>query len=517
VVDNKLTAHDTRPLILISTIAQQSIVKRFCLKAALAGVKLDTPVNLAQALTHSPLIAPFKPLQDYRALFRFALRALAVSPLVALDNDLRKAFLDGSLAEIAPEYSGFMLDISGTERLHRGEEQLARRLFKALEARGITGRIAIASNIGCAWANSRYAASELTIVANNDVRSSLLPLPIASFRFEPAVTNALAELGLYTVDALLRLQVKDIGLRFGVHSLRRMHQALGSVDEHFEALASETEYSVTRKFEIPIENLSAAQEITLQLLRSLLINLNLYGLKAGSFLITFTTRTIRGETGVHKKEIALQSASNATDSIMHIVAPVIESFKVPGGIVLVSVLAQAVVCQLSEQQQMFESPYAQELKRNSEEFLNTLTARLGAEQVQQVTLHESYIPERSFSYAPIVRNQVVKEAAPLFSIISEGNIPTRPPQIFSHAEKISVLALLPDRPPARIEWRGTQYKILAGRGPERIAPEWWRNVRETSVQNSFSRDYFTLQDHTGRWLWVYRNLQNLEWWIHGVW
>lgn len=505
---------DSRPLLLTSTIAQQSIVKRCCEHATRAGVRLNSPINLAQAVTHDPVIAPFKPLQEYRALFRLALRALAVSPLVALDTDLRKAFLQGALLDIAPEYSGFMLDISGTERLHRGEELLAQRIFNALRARGIRGRIGIAPTIGCAWAHSRYGASPLTIVPNNAVRDSLSPLPIASLRFDTAIITALAELGLHQIEALLRLPLKEIGLRFGVQTLRRIHQALGTVDEHFEALAPEPEYSARRTFEIPIEHLAAAQEISLQLLRELLTQLNLYGLKAGSFLISFTTQTIHGDKQAHHKEISLQSASNATASILCIVAPVIESFKIPGGIISIVVTARAVQQQIDEQQQIFESPYAREMQRHSEEFLNTLTARLGAEQVRQVTMRESYIPERSFTYVPITT------AAKQIAIPS--GIPARPPQIFVQPERISAVALLPDRPPARIEWRGATYKILSGRGPERIAPEWWNNLatpsthRDSSSRNA-TRDYFTLQDHTGRWLWVYRNLHDLQWWIHGIW
>ncbi len=501
---------NVRPLLLTSTVAQQSVVKRCCKLATHAGVKRDSPINLAQALTHNPLILPFKPLQEYRALFRLALRALSLSPLVALDNDLSRAFNNGALLEISPEYSGFMLDISGTERLHRGEELLAQRLFKALSARGITARIAITPNIGCAWALSRYSSHELTIVPNDLVRDAMVALPIASLRLEPAVTTALNELGLYVVDALLRLPLKDIGLRFGVQSLRRIHQALGTVDEHFEAISPEPRYTASKDFEIPIENLSAAQEITLQLLRALLTELNLYGLKAGSFLITFTTRLdYSGDTQTHNKEIALQSASNATASIMHIVGPVIESFKIPGAIVSVLVTAQAITRHLNEQQQIFESPYAKELQRNAEELLNNLTARLGVDQVKQITLHQSYIPERSFSYVP---TKTLREGNLLKDIAISPAIPTRPPQIFRNAEKISAVALLPDRPPARITWRGATYKIINGKGPERIAPEWWRG---DSITNA-TRDYFTLQDHTGRWLWVYRNIPNLDWWIHGI-
>jgi protein ImuB len=75
--------------------------------------------------------------------------------------------------------------------------------------------------------------------------------------------------------------------------------------------------------------------------------------------------------------------------------------------------------------------------------------------------------------------------------------------------------MLPDKPPSRIQWRGKHLSIISGTGPERIAPEWWR----THLHNdSFvGRDYFTIQDDAGRWLWVFRETRTQRWFVHGVW
>jgi protein ImuB len=83
--------------------------------------------------------------------------------------------------------------------------------------------------------------------------------------------------------------------------------------------------------------------------------------------------------------------------------------------------------------------------------------------------------------------------------------------------------MLPDKPPSWISWRGERLNIVSGFGPERIAPEWWHgNLSEQKALDLklAERDYFTLQDNQGRWLWVFRanlNDTSQNWFIHGVW
>jgi protein ImuB len=81
------------------------------------------------------------------------------------------------------------------------------------------------------------------------------------------------------------------------------------------------------------------------------------------------------------------------------------------------------------------------------------------------------------------------------------------------------MALLPDQPPRRFEWRGQAYKVVAGDGPERIHGEWWRRDKEVWAV----RDYFRIEDEQGGRFWVFRrgdgmdnSTGDLSWWIHGV-
>ena len=70
-----------------------------------------------------------------------------------------------------------------------------------------------------------------------------------------------------------------------------------------------------------------------------------------------------------------------------------------------------------------------------------------------------------------------------------------------------------------IRWRDEDHRVLSALGPCRISPEWWRHAAASpsAIAPDKTRDYFKLQDHAGRWLWVYREVETSRWFIHGRW
>jgi protein ImuB len=57
-----------------------------------------------------------------------------------------------------------------------------------------------------------------------------------------------------------------------------------------------------------------------------------------------------------------------------------------------------------------------------------------------------------------------------------------------------------------IRWRRRPLRIVAADGPERIAPEWWTPVALAAglQERARTRDYWRVEDTTGRRLWLYR-------------
>ena len=95
--------------------------------------------------------------------------------------------------------------------------------------------------------------------------------------------------------------------------------------------------------------------------------------------------------------------------------------------------------------------------------------------------------------------------------------PERPVRLFRDPEPVEVTAEIPEGPPARFHWRRALHRIAAAEGPERIAPEWWRDK-----EGAATRDYFRVEDEDGRRYWLYREgfYGGAEafprWFMHGI-
>ncbi|HUN81269.1 MAG TPA: DNA polymerase Y family protein, partial [Phycisphaerae bacterium] len=123
---------------------------------------------------------------------------------------------------------------------------------------------------------------------------------------------------------------------------------------------------------------------------------------------------------------------------------------------------------------------------------------------------QSYVPEEAFVHASAgekTENQKPKTKIPEFEIYSAH----RPSQLLERPEAVRVMSLVPDGPPMWLDWRGQAGGVVAASGPERIAFPWW------TPQLGVTRDYFETEDEFGRRLWIYRDGQSGQWFVHGQW
>src|SRR5207253_6014909 len=94
----------------------------------------------------------------------------------------------------------------------------------------------------------------------------------------------------------------------------------------------------------------------------------------------------------------------------------------------------------------------------------------------------------------------------------------RPQRLLDRPEAIDVIYATPEGMPRRFVWRRTVHDIARAEGPERIAPEWWRQPSTSRL-----RDYYRVEDATGRRYWIYREGVVGDgrggapaWFIHGL-
>ncbi|ODR96629.1 hypothetical protein AUC69_13515 [Methyloceanibacter superfactus] len=148
--------------------------------------------------------------------------------------------------------------------------------------------------------------------------------------------------------------------------------------------------------------------------------------------------------------------------------------------------------------------------------IDALANRLGIRAVRRLFPRSSYIPERAQS------TRGAFAGVPIWPHEASAK-PPRPLCLLSRPEPVTVLAEIPEGPPARFTWRRVSRRVVKAQGPERIAPEWWRALNLLAGTSLRTRDYYRLEDEDGCRYWVFREGlygdgedEAPDWFLHGV-
>ena len=159
-----------------------------------------------------------------------------------------------------------------------------------------------------------------------------------------------------------------------------------------------------------------------------------------------------------------------------------------------------------------------------DQLTDQLGNRLGADNVVRFAPHASYLPERAVvAFSPLGSPLRSPHRPPLGSShaarpdsaqpdpMLDIEIPwtqgmPRPLSLFLRPEPIEAVAPVPDDPPVLFRWRKQLHRVAWAEGPERLSTEWWREVGLSAMPEALrTRDYFRVEDTSGRRFWLYRN------------
>jgi protein ImuB len=505
--------HSPQAILLTAQHAQHTVVMRACPFARTAGVRPLMPLSLAKALTpeQGTYCERFDPVRDAEALHNLAVWCLKFSPLVGLDTELHNARLKNDLSSLHPLYYGIILDLTGTERIHRDLSHFSHTLHALFKN---TARVALAPTIGGAWALSRFGPISLSVTPSLPaLRDAVYELPVRALRVDTTTTTRLHDVGVYTIGQLLELPRHSLTERFGKHLVYRLSQLLGAIEERFYSVIPPKKHIQRKVFEPPLTHRRAITFALEKLFSALIQGLQQKHTSAQLFSLTLL------DTSGHSihKELPLISASNDHRHLTSILQPIIDNMRFCGELREIVIEAKNTV-HIHQEQSTFTSDTGgdiETIQRSYKELLNTFSVRIGKDRIVHAYHKNSYIPEHSFCYRSVLDEKASHHSLTLHQPPVTYDSHERPPTLFSTPEPITTIAMLPDKPPSRIHWRNTTLTVLSGTGPERIAPEWWRGDLQ---RDRFSeRDYFTIQDDCGRWLWVFREQRTQAWFIHGVW
>ncbi|MFL6734936.1 MAG: DUF6504 family protein [Sphingomicrobium sp.] len=450
-------------------------------RGARAGARLTD----ARALDPGLIAVPADPDGDIALVERLARWSVRWSPLVEIDG------LDA-----------LRLDISGVAHLFGGEEALVRDMNARFERLGLTSRIAVAPTPRAAWALSHYAHQ--TICGEN-IGVALAPLPVAALRLPEQATRTLERLGLKTIGTLAGIERRSLARRFreADNPVDALDRALGRRPEPLTGTRIEAPPRATLRLTEPVND-PAILPSSLARMADPMVR-ELAHRRLGVRRIAFQAFRVDGELG----EVEAETARPTRDAahIVRLLSEKVQSLD-PGfgfdGFALTAVWSEPL--DAGQDALLGEPPRELELAR----LIDRLVARMGVERVRRPLARESHLPERASGWESAVHKPSTAACR-----LQEGQ---RPQRLLDRPEAIAVVYATPEGVPRRFVWRRAVHDIARVEGPERIAPEWWRQAPNTRL-----RDYYRVEDDAGRRYWIYR--EGLvgdgrggapEWYLHGL-
>ncbi|MCB1498215.1 MAG: DNA polymerase Y family protein [Bauldia sp.] len=469
------------------------------IKSALRIVALD---EAAASLG----LEPGQPLADARAM---APALDAVDEDAAADAALLAAIADWAeryTPLVALDAGGLMLDVTGCAHLFGGEDALVADLEARLADQGFAARAAIASTPGAAAAAARFTTRRS--VAADATPALLAPLPLAALRLEVETVSALDRVGLKRIGQVMTAPRAPLAARFGNGLLRRLDQALGSLEEPIGPRRPVAALIAERRFAEPIARAEDIAASILSLAASLAASLEARGEGARGYELAL----FRVDGAVRRIAVGASRPIRAPDLVLDLFrekfAGLAEEIDAGFGFDMVRLSVPVSAADAPAQVDLAgDATGESDLGR----LIDRIGARLGAERVSRIAAGDSHVPER----AEMRGGGAGTATTPWRDSTGDGTI-DRPLRLFARPEPVEAMAAVPDGPPLRFRWRRALYQIVRAEGPERIAPEWWRDGEE------LSRDYFRVEDPAGHRFWLYREgLYGREtsaprWYLHGV-
>jgi protein ImuB len=442
--------------------------------AAERGARAGARLTDARALDPALIAMPADPIGDQALLQRLAKWAQRWSPLVEVD-----------------EPDGLRLDVSGVAHLFGGEKALVQDVIARFAAMGLTTRVAIAPTAAAAWAFSRFGGDELA------------QLHVSALRLEPDTVRTLERLGLKTIGALTALPRLALARRFrGAEDVvDALDRALGRKPEPLTALADDPPPRAMLKLEEPATHPEAAPQALERLVPKLVAELEERHLGARRLSL----QGYRVDGSVATASVATAIASREPKHLQRLLADKAAALDPGFGFDAFALVADWTESLDAAQESLVEEPTG---TRDLARLIDRLTVKLGASAVRKPQPFESHLPERASGWRPALEKVEPIELPPL----------RRPQHLLNRPEAIAVIYATPEGVPCRFVWRRVVHDIARVEGPERIAPEWWRERSTARL-----RDYYRVEDQAGRRYWIYR--EGLvgdgrggapEWYLHGL-
>jgi protein ImuB len=478
---------------LVVTVRASNALSLFAVdaNAAKLSLRVGQPLANARAMVPSLFVVEQDEAADKTLLEQIADWCDRFTPFVALDG-----------------YDGLLLDITGASHLFAGEKAMLAHVITLFRKQRFAVQAAIAGTAMAARALARFAGG--TIVEKNREAEIVAPLPVAALALDPPISHAFRRAGLKTIGQVASRKRAELASRFGRAMVDQLDRALGRSEKPISPRRVLPDVMAEHRFAEPVITEETIAASLLSLAESLGHVLEQRGqgarlMHAVFFRADGSVRSISVETArpTRDAKIILRLFRDRLDSLIDPIDP---------GFGFDLIRLEALRTEREDQ-----TPQALSDDGSEKEIaflVDRLAARFGTTRILAFQPQDTHIPEAEAVAIPAQHTGIAKIA---WSPKPENEPPCRPLRLFAHPEPIDVTAEVPDGPPRQFRWRRTLHAVTRAEGPERIAMEWWR-----SADPKPTRDYFRIEDETGKRFWLFRDglygreTERPRWYIHGL-
>lgn len=443
-----------------------------------ATVASRQPTTTMQFMEHEPEC-------DRETLAHLAAWCEQFSPIVGLEPDDQPTCL--------------LLDISGLAALFGGEPRIVDRIRKAFASRNYQVQLGIGDTVGAAWARAHFAAPHQ---ANQD----LLDFPVEALRLPSATLDLLQQLGIHSIKQLLQIPRKALVTRLGNQLLRRLDQLLGKEPEVIVAHHPPPEFEVHCQLEHPTHRRDALETILDQLAQQLAAQL-----KQHDHAVVQLEAILHGPRRSQPWVVSLFEPTNNPQHLLDLLKLQSERVQFRDPLHRIQLRATATVRIAAGQQLLWEDSHAHTApsqQRTVGLLIDRLTSRLGKESVFGICAQAGALPEKSYREKQLTNTlRKSRKAAP-----PTLKAPHRPLWLFDPPHALNIAEPSKSRkglkPPASFQFGQQNHQVTRHWGPERIETGWWNG-------KTVRRDYYRVETDTGSRFWIFRQLNNNSWYLHG--
>jgi protein ImuB len=462
----------------VVTALEGNVRSVVCCNPAAERVGLQPGLNFTTALSMLPeVIALERRLSaEQAALERLAAWAYQFSGTVTLGeifSDLQRA-----------RTTALWLEIGASLRLFGGFRKLIEHLEAELRKLFYSYQLGIAPTLEGAALLARTGV-RVAITTPSALRARIENIAVHWLNLDPWITQQLQTVGVRTAGLLVNLPRDGVAKRFGPEVCNYLDRLVGAAPDPRPTYRLPLKYHAHFEFEAEVHSTEAMLFPLHRMLREFVGFLR----ARDTGVQSFTVRFIHRDAVATQINIGLSMPDRNSERFLSLTRERLEHATLPSATIALQLSAEEFSMPTALHSDMLSGSAEQ-----SEDFSHTidrLAARLGEEQVHGLKAVPEHRPECSWTQLTGMAAVETTRHQRLAGYRLEW--PDRP------------LWLLPEPKPLQ----SSAVPSLAS-GAERIESGWWDG-------GDVQRDYFIARTPQGSALWIYQDLSDGSWHLHGFW